>query len=91
MGLCGEDHKKLMDRLSRIEGQVRGIRKMVENDRDCMDVLKQVAAVNGALRGVGMVVLQDHLKGCVAEAFRSSQDNDTQIEQVISIFNKFSR
>lgn len=89
MGLCGEDHKKLIDRLNRIEGQVRGIRKMVEDDRDCMDVLKQVAAVSGAVRGVGMVVLEDHLKGCVSNALRSKQKNEVLIEEVITVFNKF--
>jgi CsoR family transcriptional regulator, copper-sensing transcriptional repressor len=89
MALCGEDHKKLIDRLNRIEGQVRGVRKMVEEDRDCMDVLKQVAAVTGAMRGVGMVVLEDHLKGCVSDSLRSDEDTNALIEQVISIFNKF--
>lgn len=89
MSLCVEDHKKLMDRLSRIEGQVRGVRKMVENDRDCMDVLKQLAALSGAVRSVGMVVLEDHLKGCVSNTLRKEQDNDALIHEVITVFNKF--
>ena len=89
MALCGEDHKKLIARLNRIEGQVRGVRKMVEEDRGCMDVLKQVAAATGAMRGVGMVVLEDHLKGCVSDSLRSDEDTNALIEQVIGIFNKF--
>ena len=89
MTLCGEDHKKLLDRLNRIEGQIRGIRRMVEDDRSCMDVLKQIAAVRGAIRGVGMLVLEDHLKGCVSDALRSKRDNEALIDQVIAVFNKF--
>jgi len=91
MALCGEDHKKLLDRISRIEGQVRGLRKMVENDRDCFDVLKQVAATGGAMRSLGMVILEDHLKGCVAEAIRDKEADSDLIQQVIDVFNKFSR
>ena len=48
MALCGGDHRPLLHRISRIEGQVRGLRKMVQEDRDCFDVLKQVAAIGGA-------------------------------------------
>jgi DNA-binding FrmR family transcriptional regulator len=89
MALCGEDHKKLRDRLNRIEGQVCGIRKMVEDDRSCMEVLKQIAAVSGAIRGVGMLVLEDHLKGCVSDALRGKKENEALIDQVIAVFNKF--
>lgn len=91
MALCGEDHKKVVDRISRIEGQVRGLRKMVEEDRDCLDVLKQIAAAVGALRSVGMVILEDHLKGCVSDAIRKESNEDELINQVIDIFNKFTK
>jgi DNA-binding FrmR family transcriptional regulator len=91
MALCGEDHKKLIDRINRIEGQLRGVRGMVEADRPCMEVLEQIAAVSGAVRGVGMFVLEDHLKGCVTDALRArkGQDNGALIDQVLTIFNKF--
>lgn len=89
MALCGEDHKQLIDRLNRIEGQIRGIRKMVEDDRPCMEVLKQIAAASGAIRGVGMAVLEDHMKGCVADALRGESDDGDLIEQVMTIFRKF--
>jgi len=91
MALCGEDHKKVADRISRIEGQVRGIRNMVEDDRDCLDVLKQIAAAVGALRSVGMVILEDHLKGCVSDAIRNEIHEDELIKQVINIFYKFTK
>ena len=90
MALCGSDHKALLSRINRIEGQVRGLRKMVEEDRDCLDTLKQIAATSGAIRSLGMVILEDHLKGCVADAVRDKGDNSKLIHQVIEIFNKFS-
>ena len=75
MTLCGTDKKSYVNRLSRIEGQIRGIKKMVETDRDCMDVLKQVSASIGGLRSLGMLILEAHLKGCVAGAIRKNQSN----------------
>lgn len=91
MALCGEDHKFLLDRINRIEGQVRGLRRMVEEDRDCLDTLKQIAAASGAIRSLGMVILENHLKGCVSEAIRDKGSNEELIHQVIDIFNKFSK
>ncbi|MCW7753379.1 metal-sensitive transcriptional regulator [Desulfobotulus sp. H1] len=70
MGLCGtdQDKERLIKRLGRIEGQVRGLCAMVEQDRDCIDVLRQINSVSGALRGVWIQVIGDHLKGCIAKA-----------------------
>jgi DNA-binding FrmR family transcriptional regulator len=91
MALCGDDHPKILARINRIEGQVRGLKKMVEEDRDCMDVLKQIAAAVGALRSVGAMILEDHLKGCVANAIKTKDHEDEVILEVVEIFNKFSR
>ena len=59
------DKAALRKRLARIEGQVRGVAKMVEEDRYCIDVLVQIAAVQGALRAVATKLLEDHVHGCV--------------------------
>ena len=91
MALCGDDHKKLADRISRVEGQIRGLRKMVEEDRDCFEVLKQIAAAVGALRSIGMVILEDHLKGCVSDAIRNKTNEDELIRQVVDVFLKFTK
>ncbi len=65
-GYVESDHKDaLLKRLRRIEGQVRGIQKMVEEERYCIDVLTQLAAVTSALDGVGLLVLEDHVRHCV--------------------------
>lgn len=62
------DKAKIMARLKRIEGQIRGISRMVEDERYCIDVLTQVSAVMASTRAVGMLVLEDHIRGCVMNA-----------------------
>ncbi|MEW6265231.1 MAG: metal-sensitive transcriptional regulator [Thermodesulfobacteriota bacterium] len=91
MALCGDDHPKILARINRIEGQIRGLRKMVEEDRDCLAVLKQIAAAGGALRSLGAVILEDHLKGCVTQAIKDTGREKETIAQVMYIFDRFSR
>ena len=62
------DRAKIMARLKRIEGQVRGISHMIEEDKYCIDILTQVSAVMASTRSVGMLVLEDHIRGCVMNA-----------------------
>ena len=66
-----KDKQRIQSRLRRIEGQVRGIEKMVEQDRYCIDVLTQVNATRAALESVALKLLADHTEHCVAEAIRS--------------------
>jgi DNA-binding FrmR family transcriptional regulator len=68
------------DRLRRIEGQVRGIARMVEEDRYCIDVINQVRAVRAALDKVEQEILHDHLQHCVAHAFHAGNDRERQIK-----------
>ena len=68
-----KDKRQIQDRLSRIEGQVRGLRKMVDEDRYCIDVLTQVNATKAALESVALRLLADHTEHCVAEAIRSGE------------------
>jgi DNA-binding FrmR family transcriptional regulator len=70
-GLDPETKQGLLTRLRRIEGQVRGLQKMVEEERYCADVLAQVASVQEALRGAGRTLLHNHLRRCATEAIRS--------------------
>jgi len=60
--------KEVLNRLARIEGHVRGLRKMVKENKDCPDLLIQVAAVRAALNQVGRIILEDHMESCVLEA-----------------------
>ena len=76
------DTHALVNRLRRVEGQVRGLQHMVESDSYCIDVLTQVAAVTGALQNVAVCLLDDHLRHCVAEAARvDSAGADAKLDE----------
>jgi len=80
----------LARRLNRVEGQVRGIGKMLEDDRYCVDVLTQVAAVQSALDALARKLLEHHLHGCVKHAIRSG-DGDAAIAEALTVIRKFGR
>ncbi len=69
-----EEHKALINRLSRIEGQIRGIKKMVEQDAYCTDIITQVAAANAALNSFNKELLSTHIKTCVAEDIKAGKE-----------------
>lgn len=69
-----DEQKKLINRLNRIEGQIRGIRKMVENDVYCTDILVQSAAVSAAVNAFNRELLSNHIRGCVARDIREGKD-----------------
>lgn len=64
----------LVSRLNRVEGQIRGIKGMIEKDVYCDDVLTQIAAVQSALNSIGKLVLENHIKGCLVEKIRGGED-----------------
>ncbi len=74
MDIDDEKRENLVTRLRRIEGQVRGLQRMVENDRYCGDVLDQIQSVHQALRSVGKVITRNHLETCVTDALRSGNE-----------------
>lgn len=69
-----EEYKSLINRLNRIEGQIRGIKGMIEKDAYCTDVVVQVAAVNAALNSFNKVLLSEHIRTCVAQDIRDGKD-----------------
>lgn len=81
--------KKLCNRLSRIEGQVRGLREMLEKDVYCTDILIQVSAVNAALNSFSRELLSEHLRTCVADGIR--QGDDKVIEELTGVLQKLMR
>lgn len=84
-----EEVKALMNRLNRIEGQIRGIKGMVEKDCYCVDIMTQVSAVNAALNSFNKILLADHIHTCVAEDIR--QGKDEVIEELMEILQKLMR
>ena len=89
----GTPHYDELNRLRRIEGQVRGLQRMVEDDRYCIDILTQLASVVGAIKRVESGILERHLKGCVQTSLckGSREDREKKIEEVIGVFKKFGQ
>ena len=81
-----KEYKDLLNRLSRIEGQIRGIKKMVENDAYCTDILVQVSAANAALNSFNKVLLSNHIRTCVAEDIRKGKEET--IDELVSVLQK---
>ena len=89
-GVDEELRQSALKRLRRIEGQVRGLHKMVEDGRYCADILTQVASVQEALGGVGKLLLKNHLKHCVTHAVVSGDavDADLKFEELVELFGR---
>ena len=81
---------KVINRLKRIEGQVRGVQKMVEEDRYCMDILVQISAIQSALKNVGFAVTERHINHCVADAIQQGEGKET-IEELMGVLKQFSK
>ena len=86
MGSTHKHRKQVLDRLSRIEGHIRGIKKMVEEDRDCPDLLHQIAAVKAALNKTGELILEDHIESCLVDAVNqgSTEEYVKELKEAIS-------
>ena len=86
-------HEEDLVRLRRIEGQIRGVQKMIEEKRYCVDILTQLSSVVGAVKKVEENILNRHLKGCVTDSFRSGSEEDRarKIDEVIDALGKFRK
>ncbi|OZM57534.1 transcriptional regulator [Lottiidibacillus patelloidae] len=85
-----EDKQLVLNRLKRVEGQVRGIQKMVEEDRYCVDILVQMSAINAALKKVGFHLMEKHTHHCVANAIKEG-NGDASIDELMKVIQQFSK
>ena len=87
------DKEALIRRLHRIEGQVRGVEKMVEEDRYCIDILTQIAAASTALESLALRILDEHVRHCVAGALASGNEADAhaKTEELLQAVQRFTR
>lgn len=83
------EYRDLINRLSRIEGQIRGIKGMIEKDCYCPDILIQVAAANAALNSFNKVLLANHIRTCVADGIR--EGNDEKIDELVGVLQKLMK
>ena len=84
-----KEYKDLVNRLNRIEGQVRGIRSMVEEERYCVDIITQVSAISSALNAFNKALLSQHIKTCVADNIRNG--NDEVVDELCETLKKLMK
>ena len=84
-----DERKKLIHRLNRIEGQVRGVRNMLEQDAYCTDILMQVSAITAALNAFNRELLAEHIRSCVAEDIKN--DKPETVEELVSTLQKLMK
>ncbi len=91
--LTGDDQSKMIARLKRIEGQVAGIRRMVESETYCVNVLHQFSAVQGALAKAAQGILSGHLESCVSKALMEGDESERQakLNELVELFGRFGR
>lgn len=87
------DKEALIKRLKRIEGQVKGVQKMVEEERYCVDILVQVSAIRSAINKVGSIILENHIKGCVTDSLKNDDTEVTEetIKELMDTISKFTK
>jgi CsoR family transcriptional regulator, copper-sensing transcriptional repressor len=83
------DKKALQERLAKIEGQVRGLQRMVEEDKYCIDILTQITAVTAALKAVGIGLLDGHVRHCVRASIEQGE-GDAKIEELVATVARFA-
>lgn len=82
-------HQATISRLRRIEGQVRGIARMVEEEQYCIDIVNQIAAVRNALDRVTLMILKNHMSSCLTTAIRSEDSAEAQIDEVLTAVERY--
>jgi len=90
MATSGEVKQKLLTRLRRIEGQTRGLQRMVEEDKYCVDIMTQIAGVQAALEQVSVQLMENHLRHCLTEAILEGKGEE-KIDEVMSVIKHYSR
>ncbi len=86
-----KDKEKIQNRLRRIEGQVRGVQRMVEEEAYCVDVLTQISSIVSAMEKVGAILLKDHVEHCVKESIETGEGADEKIEELTAAVERFLR
>ena len=93
MAITPDIKEQAKARLARIEGQVRGLNRMLDEDRYCVDVLQQISSVHEALRGVGRLMMQNYLSSCATAGMRSDDSEEAQRihQEILDLMYKFAK
>ncbi|MCL4416049.1 MAG: metal-sensitive transcriptional regulator [Actinobacteria bacterium] len=88
MSSYAKDKNDILIRLKRMEGQLRGIQHMVEEGKYCIDILIQLSSIAAASQKVGLIILEDHIRGCVVDAI-SKPNQDAAVQELVDVVHKF--
>jgi DNA-binding FrmR family transcriptional regulator len=83
------DKQRILTRLRRMEGQVRGVQRMVEEDQYCVDILTQLSSIMAAARSIGLLLLEDHIRGCVINA--DDEEKEARIQELTEAIDRFTK
>jgi DNA-binding FrmR family transcriptional regulator len=86
-----KEKEEILVRLRRMEGQLKGIQRMIEEDKYCVDVLNQLSSVIAATQKVAAIVLRDHIRGCVRDSLSRDQLGDDYVNELVAVVERFSR
>jgi DNA-binding FrmR family transcriptional regulator len=86
-----KDKQEILVRLRRMEGQLRGIQRMVEEDKYCVDVLNQLSSIIAATQKLAAIILQNHIRGCVRDALRRDEHSDDYVNELVTVVERFTR
>jgi DNA-binding FrmR family transcriptional regulator len=86
-----KDKSEILIRLRRMEGQLKGIQKMIEEDKYCVDVLNQLSSVMAASQKVANIIMKDHIQGCVRDALAHNDHSEEYVNELISVVEKFTK
>jgi CsoR family transcriptional regulator, copper-sensing transcriptional repressor len=89
----GANHKALLTRVNKVEGQIRGIKKMIDEEKYCVDVLTQIKAARSALKSIELSVLEGHLNHCLMDAIdsKSKKGASKKVEEILTLLKKTSK
>jgi DNA-binding FrmR family transcriptional regulator len=86
-----DDKQEILVRLRRMEGQLKGIQKMVEEDKYCVDVLNQLSSIIAATQKVANIIMKDHIQGCVRDALTRNENSDEYVNELVSVVERFTK
>ncbi len=84
-----KDKQEILVRLRRMEGQLKGIQKMVEEDKYCVDVLNQLSSIIAASQKVAAIIMKDHIKGCVRDALSRNENTEEYVNELVTVVERF--
>ncbi len=85
------DKQEILVRLRKMEGQLKGIQRMVEQDRYCVDVLNQLSSISAATRKVAAIMLRNHIQGCVRDALSRDERSDEYVNELVAVVERFTK